>query len=190
MYLKLSLVIINNNLSGDSVKLLMLILNSEQKLFALNKEKFNAEVYEELLSKNLIYKINENFADYIPFHYFCTNETLKALDLIEESDWFDDWWDLFPAGKRNKSGKYIKSGKSASKSRLKSFCNSHKDYSKELIFKATENYIDTNAVSGFMYMHIVPYFILKDGISTLESFCEAELQKYDTTFSDTNLDVI
>lgn len=53
------------------------------------------------------------------------------------------------------------------------FKKTYKDYSDEVILKATEKYIKEKAKEGYGYMMMSEYLIMKNGKSTLASLCDA-----------------
>lgn len=86
-------------------------------------------------------------------------------------DFVDEFRSIFPRGVMS-GGYYVVGDKVSCKRKLKKFLKDYK-YSPEIILEATTRYIETMSKQDYKYMKIAPYFISKDGSSTLASECEA-----------------
>ncbi len=96
--------------------------------------------------------------------------TDKAKNLFnKEIDWIDEWRNLFPNIKIQ--GYPLRGDQAGCLKKMKNFLNKNK-YNKEEIFQGTKNYIQDQKRAGFQYSKLAHYFIEKDGISTLSSYCE------------------
>ena len=85
-------------------------------------------------------------------------------------------YDLFPKG--IKSGGYpVRSGFSDFEKKLKKYIDTHKEHNVDIIRKAFELYIEQSRRNNWQFMKLAGYFILKDGVSTLESLCEEVINK-------------
>jgi hypothetical protein len=116
------------------------------------------DLSEKLTLKNLV--VSEKFL------IFVEKETL--------GDWFEEWYSLFPKGAKN-NGYLIRSGKSSCLKKLGKFIKEHPEYDKDVIMKATQLYVNEFALKNWQYAKKAAYFILKDGESTLEGYCEQVL---------------
>lgn len=107
--------------------------------------------------------------DNIKVHIF---ENKKEKNYKGDIDSFvEAFYELFPKGVQ--SGGYpVRSGKKGVKDRLQKFIKSNKQYDYETIIKATQMYINECERNGYQFMKTAQYFIIKDGSSTLESYCE------------------
>ena len=98
------------------------------------------------------------------FNFFSKKE-------INCESWIEEWRNLFPSGV--KSGGYsVRGDKQGILKKMKDFMKNNPKFTKEIIFKATENYINTKKKDGYNYMKLAHYFIQKDGVSELASLCE------------------
>ena len=84
-------------------------------------------------------------------------------------------YELFPA--KVKSGSYpVRSGFNDFSKKLEKYINTHNKgdnaHTPEIIRKAFELYIERSRRNNWQYMKLAGYFILKDGVSVLESMCE------------------
>jgi hypothetical protein len=71
------------------------------------------------------------------------------------------------------SGGYaVKSGKASCSTKLRTFLKDHKEYTQEIVLQATKNYIEKCKFNGYQYMKLANYFINKDGVSVLETWCD------------------
>lgn len=77
---------------------------------------------------------------------------------------------LFPAGV--KSGGYpVKTNLKDVEHKLKQFFKKYK-YSEETVLAATKKYVEEKERTGYTYMKVLGYFILKDNDSTLATYCD------------------
>lgn len=106
---------------------------------------------------------------------------LKNDDRIDV--WIDEWFDLWPRG--IKSGAYLVRGDRAGcLSKMLKFCKKNKEFSKDIIMKATKDYIDYCRLHNYKFMQCAHYFILKNDNSNLAAQCEAILHKQKTGEKD------
>lgn len=93
------------------------------------------------------------------------------------SDWIEEWLDLFPKGVKS-GGFYVKSAKSGCLNKMKSFVKNNPEYNKDTIIQATKNYIKEKEAAGWAYMQLAHFFIEKNKISTLASYCD-NIEEYE-----------
>lgn len=60
---------------------------------------------------------------------------------------------------------------------MKKFCKKYPDFTKEIVLKATSDYIDYYRMRNWGYVSLAHYMIDKNGISILASQCEMILDK-------------
>ena len=85
--------------------------------------------------------------------------------------WFEAWYEMWP--RKIKSGGYlIRSDKNSCMVKMVKFRKANPTFSPEVILKATENYLTTFKRKEYAYVQKADYFILKDGGSTLYSYCD------------------
>jgi len=169
--------LIVNTLTAREYLLAFLLYTNKQdfiKEYETNIELFTEEDCNTLVKKGFITggkngfiiteKLKSLFQDY--------KEGIRGSPPQEKvHNWIDDWYNLFP--KRVRSGGYpIRCDKNGCLKKLIKFCKDHPEYDKEIIFKATEYYINTARQNDYQYMKLAPYFIEKDGISMLSGECE------------------
>lgn len=83
----------------------------------------------------------------------------------------DKYRELFPQGV--KSGGYlIKGDKQGCITKFKSFIKKYPEYTQEEILDATKAYLDGKKKNNYDMTQLAHYFIEKEGISNLSSFCE------------------
>lgn len=101
-------------------------------------------------------------------------KSVFVKEVIE--DWIDLWYSLFPKGV--KSGGYlIRSDKNGCLNKMKKFCKKYPDFTKEIILKATSDYIDYYRMRNWNYVSLAHYFINKNDTSVLAGQCEMILDK-------------
>lgn len=88
----------------------------------------------------------------------------------EVYDWIDEWRDLWPVGVKS-GGRPVRGDKKGCNVKMKKFVQEY-DYTKEEIFEATKIYVFEKSRDNNRYMTCADYFIIKNGASTLASFCE------------------
>jgi len=110
--------------------------------------------------------------------------TDKALEKIKQApkpekdnvlEWINEFREIFPKGIRS-GGMPVRGDKSSCLRKMRKFVTEYKEYNKDLILKATQNYVDNKARDGYTYMQISHYFIFKNDMSTLASECENILE--------------
>ena len=132
------------------------------------------------MSIELLELIDEN-KDYLLSNFKVTN---KFIDIFMEhkpeeikssgsnvEDWIDEWYNLWPKG--IKSGGYpVKSGVKGCLVKMKKFIKEYPNYNKDIIMKATNDYISYSRMNNYRFMQLAHYYIYKNSISTLASNCE------------------
>lgn len=89
----------------------------------------------------------------------------------EVESWFEDWYNLFPRG--IKSGGYMVRGdKRGCLNKLKKFTIDYPEFDKEIIMKATKEYVEECKKNKYQYMMLAHYFISKHRVSSLAGYCE------------------
>lgn len=97
--------------------------------------------------------------------------------------WIDYWLELWPENIRNNGGKTLKSDRNQTLTRMLKFIKNTK-FSKEIIFKATENYLKAKARDGYQYSRAAIYFIEKRGEeSELLNECK-KIQSQENEYSE------
>lgn len=109
------------------------------------------------------------------------NVSPKFLDILKDSkevtndDWIDEWYDIFPKG--IKSGNYaVRTDKPSCSKKLNKFMLLYPKFTKEIVLQATKNYVNEFGMKGYNYMKLAPYFIEKDGTSTLWGYCNSIIE--------------
>lgn len=105
-------------------------------------------------------------------------------DVIE--NWIEDWRQLFPNIKASHGN--VRGDRQGCIKKMKSFIKKYPEFTKDIIFKGTLGYIQAKKRDGYQYMKLAHYFIEKDGISDLASYCE-QVGDIDTQ-SDERINVI
>lgn len=129
------------------------------------------------------FKVTNNFIN----RYIDIKPDIKINKRIETSnveEWMDEWYSLFPRGIKN--GAYpIKGDRKGCLKKLKSFVKDYPEFSKDVIMKATKEYINKSKLNNYVFMQQAHYFISKNNISTLASYCEL-VENNDITTSSTD----
>ncbi len=96
----------------------------------------------------------------------------KSCSLFSDdvSTWIEEWREVFPNIKASHGN--VRGDRQGCLKKMKAFCKKYPEYTKDIIFKGTQNYIIAKKKDGYQYMKLAHYFIDKDGISDLASYCE------------------
>lgn len=104
----------------------------------------------------------------------------KQTDTVLE--WINDFREIFPKGIRS-GGLPVRGDKQSCLKKMRKFVKEYPEYDKDLILKATKNYVDNKAREQYNYMQTAHYFIYKQNMSTLASECENILENDEDQFT-------
>ncbi|MEM4710643.1 MAG: hypothetical protein QXL18_01715 [Candidatus Woesearchaeota archaeon] len=153
---------------------LMYLLSTQTEEYTLeyvrNCGKFNVDELKILVQKNYLLPFDENNI---------TFENLKLTDKFERKitekisieELSKKYVELFPKGIKS-GGYYVKTNYKSCAKKLKKFLEDYPEFTPEIILKATENYVADMAERNYDKMRLAPYFIEKDGISGLWTYCD------------------
>lgn len=111
------------------------------------------------------FRVTQKFID-----HFVEKPFISKLDKEKVEDWIDEWYELWPKGV--KSGGYlVRSDKNGCTNKMKTFVKNY-GFSKEIIIRATKDYINHLRMSNFAYIQLAHYFISKNNVSSLAASCE------------------
>lgn len=159
-------------LTADAI-ILYLIYNKENKLY---------QEFIELPTINT-FDVSYFFKSYEQFGFLkITGNNLPEdiefrklfLDLLPTSerldvDWTKEWLDLWPSGVKSGS-RYVKASEKDITELLKKFIKKYK-FSKEVIIEATKKYLEEKKKVNWSYITCSDYFISKNNVSLLASYC-------------------
>lgn len=191
--------LVDEGINLNQYLLCQFIYQQESKILNYYLEQFshfvNPSDFDNLLVSEYI-GMHDSKKGYVFSNIFITNkfinkfieqEQKSKLDKEVVEDWIDLWYNLFPKGV--KSGGYlVRSDKNGCLNKLKKFHKKYPEFSKEIILKATSDYIDYYRMRNWNYVSLGHYFIVKDGISILAGQCEMILDKINSG-KDVNLDI-
>lgn len=100
------------------------------------------------------------------------------LEATEIEELAKELRDLFPSGIKS-GGYYVKGNLKDIKYKLVKFIKKYPKYDKDIIIKATKNYIDRKRAENWNMIKTIENFILKDNTSVLASECENLLENGD-----------
>lgn len=171
--------LIRNSLTARQILLLDFIYNEKIELameYINFCEQMETDDFYKLELLGLI-KLNNPSKKYYISAYNVTDHFLSVAGLkpktksVTVDDWIDEWFDLFPKGIKT-GGKYVRTDKLGCTKRMKDFVKMYPHFSKDLIIEATAKYIEDRERNDYNYFMLAPYFIRKDGLSSLASWCE------------------
>ncbi len=95
-------------------------------------------------------------------------------------EWITTWHELWPVGIKNLNGNYIRGDKNGALSKMKAFIKNNPLYTKGVIIAATKKYLSVQRTKGYTYCTQSHYFVIKDSISLLSTFCDEVLRSINT----------
>lgn len=167
--------------------LCQLVYQQEHKTLNFYMEQFDkfltAKDFDSLVDKGYLGRHTDG--KYVFSNYYITK---KFIDIFVEKpvaskvvgeqveDWIDDWYDLWPKGIRS-GGYLVRSDKNGCITKMKKFVKNYPKFTKEIILKATSDYLSYYRMKNWAYVSLAHFFIIKDGVSRLASSCENILDK-------------
>lgn len=170
------------------------VCNNEKKVFEYYLEQFDRFFDKESINRLIEKGILELYTEEQGYKFSNIKVTNLFIDLfidpiklkkatkssskVEEIEWFDEWYSLWPRG--IKVGGYpVKGDRKGCLKKLIKFINEYPEFDKDIIIKATKDYIDAFRINRYSYMKLAHYFVYKDNTSSLASGCEAIQDKID-----------
>lgn len=144
--------------------------------------------YLELKEESRGYKFSNLVITDLFVEDFVEKPIPSKLNSNKVEEWIDEWIDLFPKGV--KSGGYlVRSDRGSCLNKMKKFIKSYPEYDKEIIMRATKDYVNYYRMKQWNYMQVAHYFISKNEVSNLASNCEDIKHKLETKeIEDLNID--
>jgi len=185
--------LIDYSININELLLCQLLYHDSRKMYDLYLEQFDKffdkATIEGLIAKGFLFLEDESkgflFSNIKASEHFIEvfiDEPIKFKEASKSNitiEWFDEWYDLWPKGV--KSGGYLVRGdKKGCIKKLNKFIKEYPDFDKDIIIKATKDYIDSFRIKrSYEYMKLAHFFIYKDNMSTLAANCEAIKEKID-----------
>lgn len=139
--------------------------------------------YLDLKDEDKGYRFSNMFVTESFVNEFIEKPIPLKLKNNKVESWIDEWFELWPRG--IKSGAYlVRSDKHGCFKKMEKFCKINPTYSKDIILKATKDYIDYCRMHNYKFMQLAHYFISKHDNSNLAAQCEAILHKQKTGEKD------
>jgi hypothetical protein len=184
----------------DIDKLIEVGLSPDEYIFLkyiyLNKSNNNLKlrINVNYLIENKIIKIIKDDI------YELTKDGVDLLNKIEDiqiqseesvASWIDEWRNLFPDKIKSGGGYLIKGDKQGCLKKMEKFVKHYKkEFNKDIIFEATKKYVDGfKKKNDFRYMKSAHYFIKKEDVSELASYCEEIVKEKQNLNNGIEIDV-
>lgn len=114
--------------------------------------------------------------------YLVDGKSTLSFNNSNCKNWIKDWLLLWPTGIFNG---YRVSGNSAEvTNRMSKFIKEHPEYDKDIIFKATENYLSEKKKNNYQFIKKNSKFIKDADGSALEAECEAVFKGEESSLKD------
>lgn len=143
---------------------------------------FEMKEMEDLLKKGLLISESKN-PDVILVSDIKVNKNKFPFYTPDIDSWIGVWFDLFPKGIKT-GGYLVRTDIRSCKKKMQQFMKDNPEFTSDIIIAATKNYIENMREHNFSHVKLAPYFISKDGMSTLHGYCDAVLNG--TTETDKN----
>lgn len=193
--------IIDNELKFTSYIFLQFVYQQEHSLFntylSLKDTFFTRADIEELIEQEyLVLKdssLGYRFANFKITPKFISDfierQPPSKVEGEKVEDWIDQWYDLFPKGVKS-GGYFVRSDKKGCLNKMLKFVEKYPEYDKDVILRATADYVNHMRMNGYKFMQIAHYLISKDGNSNLAANCEYVKNRLDDgEITDLNEDV-
>ena len=178
----------DNNLQIEQLFLLYLLKeNRDEFLNYISKTVQDPYVILQNLHRNDYIFTNKTYLDFESIKITKKgNSTVDELNpktlFKKEIDWIDEWRNLWAEVPNDIRERRIRQSKNNVLTKMNKFIKKT-NYSKDVIFTATINYINKCQLNNYKSIQSNDYFIEKDGISNLESECEG-VTSDDVTLKD------
>lgn len=106
-----------------------------------------------------------------PIKYWFEDSTVYNL-------FFEEWFNLFPKGVRNNSGKLLRSDQEHTKEKLLEYLKKYKDSDRDIILNCTKKFINNQKRENYAFCRQAQYFIDKKGVG---SDLRNEYESYNTS---------
>lgn len=171
--------------------LCQVLYQQDNKILNFYMEQFgkvvNKEDFDKLITDGYL-GMHDESKGYVFSNIYITKQFIdrfvekpKASKVSGESieDWIDIWYNLFPKGV--KSGGYlVRSDKHGCIVKMKKFMKRYPQFTKEIILKATSDYLDYYRMKNWAYVTLAHYFLFKNDTSILAGQCEMILDKIES----------
>lgn len=170
--------LIRLKLSAEEYILLSIIEKEEPSLlyeYTSKQPKFYNKVLDHLVNSGYITKFDGVFMLQKSGREIITSKVeLKLKEAIPSGksipEFVAEYRDLFPKGSPN--GYPAKGDKNGCIKKMKKFLKDNPEYNEDIILTATKLYVAKKKMENYRYMKAADYFIIKDNISLLASYCE------------------
>lgn len=179
--------------------LCQLIYQQDNKLLNFYMEQFGKfvtkEDFDQLLTNKYLgmhsesrgYVFSNLYITKLFIDRFIEKPKVSKVNGEQVEDWIDTWYNLFPKG--IKSGGYlVRSDKNGCCTKMKKFVKKYPEFSKEIVLKATYDYLQYYRMKNWNFVSLAHYFIYKNDMSVLSGQCELILDKINSG-KQINLDI-
>jgi hypothetical protein len=174
-------------LTPNEYSILYLIRLRQDGIFRylLNDENFSQDVHN-LIQMGYLVSIGEGDMSSRTLAIHPSHVKLFSNPQSDIKDWIDEYRELFPKG-INSSGYAYRGSKQGCLAKMVKFIK-QTEYEKDIILKATAEYVANKKKDNYEYMMLADNFIYKNNASTLESYCELVTNTdYKPTISQDNI---
>lgn len=182
--------LVDSGLSISDYLFCQFVCHNEKKLFDFYLEQFDRFFTKESLDRlvNAGYiKLDDPDKGYIFSNIKVTDlfidsfiepiKLKKATITGNNIDWFEEWYSLWPRGIKSGGNYPVKGDRKGCLKKLIKFTKEYPEFGKDIIIKATKDYVDAARITRYTYIKQAHFFIYKDGMSTLAAYCETINEK-------------
>lgn len=109
--------------------------------------------------------------------HFIEKPFISKLAKEKVEDWIDEWYELWPKGVKSGGSTLVRSDKNGCLNKMKKFVKTNPQFTKEIILKATKDYLLNLRLKNYAYIQAAHYYIFKNDVSNLAASCEHVLDK-------------
>lgn len=186
--------LIDTGLSISDYLFCQFVCSNEKKLFDFYLEQFdrffNKDSIDRLIEMGYL-ELDDNSKGYLFSNIKATDLFIDSfIDPIklkkatkvknantDEIEWFEEWYSLWPRGIKAGGNYPVKGDRKGCLKKLIKFTKEYPEFGKDIIIKATKDYVDAARITRFTYIKQAHFFIYKDGMSTLAAYCETINEK-------------
>ena len=136
--------------------------------------------YLQLVKEPLGYRFNNMQITVKFIEHFIEKAFVSKVGKEKVEDWIDEWYELWPKGVKSGGSVLVRSDKNGCLNKMKKFVKQNPDFNKDIIIRATKDYINHLRMSNFAFIQAAHYYIFKNDISNLASACEDVKDRLET----------
>lgn len=149
--------------------------------------------YLGLNEEKLGYRFNNMVVTSKFIEHFIEKAFISKVAKERVEDWIDEWYELWPKGVKSGGSTLVRSDKNGCLNKMKKFIKVNPQFTKDIIIRATKDYLAHLRMSNYAFIQAAHYYIFKNDVSNLASACEDIKDKLENSedynlYSDETID--